>query len=202
MSNGTAPPPVLNTLAPIQSAANQSVSVVLAGSAFDSGVVAFVTLADGTTTRQYSPISAPSATEFEVTIPPSDIPAAGTLQIAAQNSDGQLSGALPYTVIAPATLVWANITGWIAQPQSGWIYVVSRPMVSPGNMTPFRAYRYDGTVPYGYQFETDIGLYSNALDAQNACQTDWDQISQPAVPGTATGGGGISPSVRNRIRRR
>jgi hypothetical protein len=182
MSNGTkALPPVLNTLTPTQSASGQNASITLDGSGFDSGVLAVVTLEDGTTIKQYSPTGTPSATAFTVTIPAADITGGGTLHIVAQNSNAQQSAALPYTVLVPPQLVWVSTTGLVAQPNSNWIYTVSRPMVSPGSSTPFRAYKYDGTVPYGYQQEIELGLYDNALSAQNACQWDFDAASAPVI---------------------
>jgi hypothetical protein len=81
------------------------------------------------------------------------------------------------TTATPPQLIWGNSTGWVSSPAGSiWVYTVSRPMVSPGNTTPYRAYKYDGTLPYGFQDEVELGLFNSAIDGQNACQADYDAL--------------------------
>ena len=71
-------------------------------------------------------------------------------------------------------LIWANTSGFRAQPSSHWIYMISRPLLSPDQQMLYRAYKYDGSLPYGYQSPVDLGQYPYIVDAQNALQADWD----------------------------
>jgi hypothetical protein len=93
------PTPVLKSLFPVSSNNQVDANVTLTGSDFDPAVIATITLADGTTQTQQNPQGIPTESEFWITIPASDLPSPGTLLIAAENGDGQLSGALPYTVL-------------------------------------------------------------------------------------------------------
>jgi hypothetical protein len=91
-------PPVLNSLTPTSSVHGAAATITLTGSNFDSGAIGYVTLADGSTTRNYSPTGTPTATGFAITVPAADIAAAGTIKVVVQNGDQQQSGPLSYTV--------------------------------------------------------------------------------------------------------
>ena len=68
-------------------------------------MTALVTLIDGVTTDELAPYDVPSATAFQVQIPYSDMPSAGTMQVAILNGDGKQSAQLPFTVLAPGAPV-------------------------------------------------------------------------------------------------
>jgi hypothetical protein len=80
-------------------------------------------------------------------------------------------------------LIFASVQGFSAQPAgTNWIYAISRPLVAPDQTQYFRAWKYDGTVPFNAQQEVELGLFSDVQYAQQACQVDCDTV----LPSTTT----------------
>jgi hypothetical protein len=77
-----------------------------------------------------------------------------------------------------AALIFVPVAGISAQPGgTNWVYAVSRPLVSPDQTAFYRAWKYDGTVPWNAQQQVELGLYATRDNAQQACQVDYDNLS-------------------------
>jgi len=85
--------PTLATLSPAEGVANTDATVAISGTGFDAGATVDVA---GTT---LTPEAGGTATGLSVIIPAASLAAAGSVDVAVKNSDGQWSNALAFTIL-------------------------------------------------------------------------------------------------------